>query len=988
MEENNDVESMCSDLSRKKILVKKSKKIPKPEITMETGSDINSSKELPDITETSVDANDTPVQNNIVEKSKEDQESKNPGDQKDNIKQKSQKKREKKKLDGDVKPRVAYYYHDDISDIPSYINSMVKFMGIHPEFFKTNVSKKMIYLHENQIFNVYETPVHFKDTIHNVKGYISTEYNTTTKQYKMVISVKTTLTKSEIDYCYAKKIEQYVLKQAKHGDHIELQYNKILTDTIIKHCYYSQPIKQWEEDVKILKEEFFLPSKNGLLSIMNNKVNNDKIGSITNSWNNLILYGKPGTGKCLAKDTEVIMFNGDIKKIQDVNQYDLVMGDDSTYRVVMSTNTGESEMFEVTYYKNADIDQIVPNNSSNSPKRKIYNKYTVNDEHILSLCFTAGKNILHNKNECYYQVSWFEDNEIETLKFSYMDKQRQDAFHSRTSSYSSSYNSNNMELDEITDNSDLLLMSQYDAYMDAKEILLANNPYINISVKEYLSLSDEVQSQLKGYTTSVNFNCGSFSKEDLVYVSNNYQSMQSLPKSLKAGSLDNRMSFINNILEHSDLLFKHESSATFYIEHQYKSMIKDLIFICRSLGFEVEEDESQTENEEENMHSFIVRTFDIESMTDIVEEINHSFYDRPIINYYDVELISKGVDKYYGFELDGNHKFVLGTCAVTHNSSFIYRISMILKMSILSIDLSLYLNKKKELYALLHGQEFCLPNSSEKQPAMSNVIIALEEFDTAIEHILDIENVFAYKEVLKRRYLDMKNNELKEKAVTMIEEDHNEATIQKIKKTYKIGEPDDKILKTKRDEVDEDYDSFMNKMMLEDGIDIKNNKVFDKARMNILERREHDNEMHSINAELNNIIKSMDEDNKSNILRMNDLLELFSPAIPVQGRIIIGTTNHLEKMREKFPALFRAGRMTNVEFSYLDWPSANQLSKYYFDAPFTLDPFEITIPTSQIVELAIKHVVAGNTIAEFEYELYDTCNLQHNHNHGHLHIHS
>lgn len=835
-----------------------------------------------------------------------------------------------KKVDGRLKtPRIKYYYDIDISDIPSYINSMVKFMDIHPDFFKTNVSKKMIYLHDNQIFHVYDAPVYFKDTIHTMKGYITTSYDKASSKYKMIISIKTSYSNSTIDNCYAKQVESYITNQAKHGDVVELYYHKILNDTIIKHCYYNQSVKQWDDDVKILKEEFFLPSKSNLLSIMNNKINNEKIGSITNSWNNLILYGKPGTGKCLAKDTEVLMYDGSVKMIQDIKQSELVMGDDSTARNVLSTTSGVSKLFEISYLDNDDK----------------YIDYVVNKDHVLSLHYMGYKNIKHNTDEMYYEINWFEleNMKIETKKFFYTIIE------------------NDIDIDEITDSSDDKILRQYDAMNDAKEFLTLFNHKMDISVQDFLSLDKSVQEKFNCYTTGVDFRndiLGSCLKD----FSNDYENIKALDTKYKISSKKSRSGILLTVLNKSKVVSLDYNGAIFKMEHKHKQLLNDIIFVGRSLGYKV----TQINSESENMFSAMITIADINAL------LRADDSGEKIVNYYDISITEKNMGEYYGFELDGNHRFVLGNFAVTHNSSFIYRISMILKLSILSIDLSLYLNKKKELYALLHGQEFCLPNASDKQPAMTNVIIALEEFDNAIEHILDIENVFEYKDILKRKYLDMKNNELKEKANTVVEipEKHQEIHTQKLKESLKITNDKNK------DDIDQDYEAFMTKALLEDGVDLKNNKVFDKARLNILERREHDNEMHSINSELNNIIRSMDEDNKSNILRLNDLLELFSPAIPVKGRIIIGTTNHLQKMKDRIPALFRAGRMTNVEFSYLDWESLNQLVTYYFDKPMSLDPFDITVPTSEIVELAVKHKVSKSHISVFEADLYEICRFR------------
>lgn len=52
-------------------------------------------------------------------------------------------------------------------------------------------------------------------------------------------------------------------------------------------------------------------------------------------------------GKCLAPGTEVVMYNGDTKFVEDVVPGDVFMGDDSTPRRVLSTCTGEDKMYRI-----------------------------------------------------------------------------------------------------------------------------------------------------------------------------------------------------------------------------------------------------------------------------------------------------------------------------------------------------------------------------------------------------------------------------------------------------------------------------------------------------------------------------------------------------------------------------------------------------------------------------------------------------------------
>lgn len=75
--------------------------------------------------------------------------------------------------------------------------------------------------------------------------------------------------------------------------------------------------------------------------------------------------GPPGVGKCFAKNTPIMLFNGHVKMVQDICESDLLMGDDSTPRNVLALGRGREKMYKIVQ-DNADV-------------------YTVNESHILSL---------------------------------------------------------------------------------------------------------------------------------------------------------------------------------------------------------------------------------------------------------------------------------------------------------------------------------------------------------------------------------------------------------------------------------------------------------------------------------------------------------------------------------------------------------------------------------------------------------------------------
>lgn len=86
----------------------------------------------------------------------------------------------------------------------------------------------------------------------------------------------------------------------------------------------------------------------------------------------VIVNGCAGSGKCLGKDTPVLMFDGSIKMVQDVCVGDKLMGPDSSPRIVKSLARGEEELYRVIPVKGES--------------------YVVNKSHILSLKM-SGKSI-------------------------------------------------------------------------------------------------------------------------------------------------------------------------------------------------------------------------------------------------------------------------------------------------------------------------------------------------------------------------------------------------------------------------------------------------------------------------------------------------------------------------------------------------------------------------------------------------------------------
>lgn len=79
----------------------------------------------------------------------------------------------------------------------------------------------------------------------------------------------------------------------------------------------------------------------------------------------ILLEAPCGHGKCHGKGTKILMYDGSVKNVEDIVVGDLLMGDDSTPRKVLSLARGEEELFKIHQNKGED--------------------YVVNRSHILTL---------------------------------------------------------------------------------------------------------------------------------------------------------------------------------------------------------------------------------------------------------------------------------------------------------------------------------------------------------------------------------------------------------------------------------------------------------------------------------------------------------------------------------------------------------------------------------------------------------------------------
>ena len=344
------------------------------------------------------------------------------------------------------------------------------------------------------------------------------------------------------------------------------------------------------------------------------------------------LWGPPGNGKCFAFDTMILMYNGMIKKVQDVIIGDIIMGDDSNPRNVLSLGNGVDEMYD-----------IINDNGE---------KYCVNSEHIL--CLQIVEDSKDSKEHLTKYLS--NDGIVEITVKDYLKLPTD--IQSVLKGYKKSVKFSNKLID-------------FDPYIVGfwlgTDLLNISNIVIN-----NLSINHYIQTELIKYNKYMINNT-----YDNIYNNNN----KYIPCDYKINNKAIRLLLLAGIIDSNGIY--NEKYNHYEITVKSKQLLDDLLYITRSVGVSsyhdmvVQELVKELEEENEEVYRIIIYGNNIEDIPILspnkqyIPSINvqdRLLYDRLL---YDIKIISKGSSYYYGFTLDGNNRFILGDFTVTHNTSII-----------------------------------------------------------------------------------------------------------------------------------------------------------------------------------------------------------------------------------------------------------------------------------------------------------------------------
>ena len=413
-----------------------------------------------------------------------------------------------------------------------------------------------------------------------------------------------------------------------------------------------------------------LPAKTQILQILAQWISNpSSVGNV------IAMRGPMGVGKCHARDTPILMYDGTTKMVQDIVVGDQIMGDNSRPRMVLTLGRGRDMMYD-----------IIPTKG---------HAYTVNSEHILCLQYSGGNRIvrrptrngLHFKAyvldaatltcksrtfDSYEPASEYVDMEYSgdnTLEISVKDYLNLPEYHRRNLkgySVGVDFDSKNVDFDPYIIGLWLGDGTSSKPQITNQDAVILG--YLNTSLRRYDSMlvyRTKYDYAIRGYKKNRNIFFDVLQSHNLI---NN----KHIPTDYKINDRNVRLQLLAGILDSDGYLIHN----CFEVTQKSKRLADDIVFLARSLGLATTMRpcvKSCTYNGEKREGTYY-RIFITGNTHMIPTKIHRKKANvrqqtkDALLSQIMVRPVGEG--DYYGFTLDGNHRYLLGDFTVTHNTSF------------------------------------------------------------------------------------------------------------------------------------------------------------------------------------------------------------------------------------------------------------------------------------------------------------------------------
>jgi GTPase len=436
--------------------------------------------------------------------------------------------------------------------------------------------------------------------------------------------------------------------------------------------------------VTIISEKI-LDNKNKVYELLVREKNEKKYIDIK-----VAIAGNVDSGKCMSKNTKIRMYSGRLKNIQNIEKFDLLMGDDSFPRTVLNTTKGFGQLYRIILDNDEYLD--------------------VNKNHILCLQYN-NETCISKIGHSYFVRYVHNENKIPMFKTSYF-------------SFDTALNNTNYLNDVKMYTNEKEALSGATEFFQTLKQNLKYGDIIELDLNQYMCLSSEMQSVLKLYKVPIfyhtvpvifdpyilgywlgNGNTSTYitiPDLEIVNIFNNnlvmydiklnkhkdrdtyffsykndtsswqgnnkhLSTFKKIPDCYKYNSRDVRMKVIAGLIDACGNFYNNKYK---FIFSENESICDDLIEIIRSLGFSSTKKQIKYSNSK--YIAFYIKGHKLNEIPVMLSRNKCGFQDYENVLSFKIKDIQILPDQeYYGFELNGNKRYICDNFTVSHNSSFL-----------------------------------------------------------------------------------------------------------------------------------------------------------------------------------------------------------------------------------------------------------------------------------------------------------------------------
>lgn len=399
---------------------------------------------------------------------------------------------------------------------------------------------------------------------------------------------------------------------------------------------------------KVLKQiEELSKKEDGLTGVPTGFTDLDRLTSGWQPSDLIIVAARPGMGKCLAKGTKVLMFDGTIRCVEDLNPGELLMGDDSTPRTILSTTKGREMMYWVRQNKGID--------------------YRVNESHILSL--KRSRTDWRHQNETVLNISVKE----------YL--QQSPKFKTNHKGYKTAVTFAEKPLPvhpyflglwlgkDTAENSNIATTDE--AILTYLE---THTEDLGLPLKQHNQAAGKCP--IYGIARDRQHTLG-FSLQGILRELGVFENKH-IPQDYLINSTAKRLDLLAGLID-SDGHYLIQSNG-FELIQKNETLVSDIKFLCDSLGFRTSMTAKKAQNASKGFEpmEWHLRIYgDLDKVPVRIQRKQPNPW-KSKINWQvtDIRVEADKTDDYYGFELDGNGLFLLEDMTVTHNTSMVLAVAL------------------------------------------------------------------------------------------------------------------------------------------------------------------------------------------------------------------------------------------------------------------------------------------------------------------------